>query len=436
MAIVTTFAPQDGRRLACRVPKSRTEYLEVASGLRLRVTAAGARSWSACYYSPTTRSWRRVRLGDAATMPLARARELARATLHAVEAEGRDPAAERRQDQAQEIEARRQRAEGRRAAVAARAMRRHSFVELVRNYVEFRRTTPSGRFKRPASKMTLANWSSLMRVYVEPLFGDKRPHELRPAHFLEAVETATKRGGASQGPRLREFLEAVWRWLEPRADAFGVALPPRSPISVRAREIGAANVQRDRVLSPRELWDLWHATDEDRQAWALRLMLLTAARVREATDLPWSELELEAAVWTLPAVRNKGGRVRVIPLSAQAVALLRTVPRIDARVFGAADPFVLTARVRARLPGADWQARDLRRTAASLLGRLGFAPYEVSLALGHKDTGAAPITATYLRHDYLDRVREAFDRLGAWVQETVIAATPPGEVVTYRRARQ
>jgi integrase len=377
-------------------------------------------------------------------MPLSRARALARAALHAVEAEGRDPAAEQRVERDREVEARRQRAAVRKAAAEARTLRQRSFVDLAKAYIAFRRTTPSGRFRRVASRTTLTNWSSHMRLYVEPILETRRPDGIRGAHFIRVVEAAVKRGGPSQGPRVRELLEAVWRWLEPRAEDLGVAMPPRSPLVAKLREVGMSNRQRERVLSPRELWHLWRATEGDIPALAFRFMLLTAARVREATDLLWSEVDLEAKLWTLPAARNKGGRPRLIPLSAEALAILRQVPRIEERTFGPATPAPLMARVRGRLRRtaeergegfADWQPRDLRRTAASIIGRLGFAPYEVSLVLGHKDTGAAPVTATYLRHDYLERIREAFDRLGTWVEETVTARTEPGEIVPHRAAR-
>jgi integrase len=123
-------------------------------------------------------------------------------------------------------------------------------------------------------------------------------------------------------------------------------------------------------------------------------------------------VDLDEKLWTLPAARNKGGRPRLVPLSSEALAVLRVMPRIEERVFGRTEPAVVMARVREQLKRAaerngrtseDWQPRDLRRTAASIIGRLGFAPYEVSLVLGHKDAGAAPVTATYLRHDYLGR---------------------------------
>jgi integrase len=56
---------------------------------------------------------------------------------------------------------------------------------------------------------------------------------------------------------------------------------------------------------------------------ALEFAILTAARSGEVLGATWAEIDLEAAVWTLPAARVKAGREHRVPLSARAVELLR-----------------------------------------------------------------------------------------------------------------
>ena len=51
--------------------------------------------------------------------------------------------------------------------------------------------------------------------------------------------------------------------------------------------------------------------------------MLTAARSSEARGATWPEIDLEARVWTIPAARMKMHRDHDVPLSGQAVALLR-----------------------------------------------------------------------------------------------------------------
>ena len=54
-------------------------------------------------------------------------------------------------------------------------------------------------------------------------------------------------------------------------------------------------------------------------------LLLTGARRGEAETLRWSDVDLEAGVWTKPAGLTKQRRVHRLPLSPEAVALLRAV---------------------------------------------------------------------------------------------------------------
>ncbi len=426
------FAPADGMRLPCP-GRGRVEYHEPSSGLRLRVTATGARSWVVCFWSPVAKVQRRLKLGDAARVDLSKARRLARAALTAV-AEGRDPFLERQAVRARELEERAHRAEERHRRAEERRRRSTTFGDVCRRYVEWRRTSPGGRYKRPASPRTLEFWSSLLKLYVLPGVGDRPPEDVRTEDLIRVLEDAVARGGSSMGPRTREFLSAVWNWMEPRARNLGVKLPAESPLRTLPRDIGAATKERERVLSPAEVWRFWKATETEGLAGlALRFMLLTAARVREATLLPWTEVNLAAKVWTLPAVRNKGGRERTVPLSAQAVAVLNRAssPHDGEAVFDRVRVGECMPRLRAAMGGDPWQPRDLRRTAATLCARLGADPFVVALVLGHAhpDERMPAVTRTYLRWGYEDKVRGALERLGQWIEETVSAEQEPGGLV-------
>ena len=56
---------------------------------------------------------------------------------------------------------------------------------------------------------------------------------------------------------------------------------------------------------------------------ALEAAILTAARSGEVRGMVWSEVDLEGALWTIPATRMKGGRDHVVPLSPAALAVIR-----------------------------------------------------------------------------------------------------------------
>lgn len=58
---------------------------------------------------------------------------------------------------------------------------------------------------------------------------------------------------------------------------------------------------------------------------ALQFCILTAARSGEVLGARWSEIDIEARVWTVPAARMKGGREHRVPLSLQAVSVLEAI---------------------------------------------------------------------------------------------------------------
>lgn len=66
---------------------------------------------------------------------------------------------------------------------------------------------------------------------------------------------------------------------------------------------------------------------------ALEFAILTGARTAETTGALWSEIDLDARVWTIPAERMKARRQHRVPLSDRAVAILKALPRHDDRVF-------------------------------------------------------------------------------------------------------
>jgi integrase len=434
-----TFQPEDGKRLPCRDGEDRTEYHEPASGLRLRVSRSGARTWLVAFWSPVAKTTRRLKLGDGARMPLSKARAGARAALHSVEQERRDPHAERVVAREREREARRRRAEEREGEARDRARRRIGFGKLCEQYIHERATKASGRFARRARRNTLNNWRSMLEKHVAPVIGDRPPEDITRADFRRTLERAVENGGPSMGPRVRDFLTGIWHWIEQRSEELGVRMPAASPL-VGLPKVGMVKGERERWLVPAELWRFWRATEpEGLPGEALRFMVLTAARVSEATELVRSELDLGTRTWVLPAARHKAVRDRVTPLSPQALALLARCPKIEGeeRVFGRFDLEPVINRVRERMGGEAWESRDLRRTAATLLAGLGVDESIISRILGHArpDKSVPKITGVYVRWDHRERVREALDRLGAWLEDTVTRTTEPGDVVSIEARR-
>lgn len=140
--------------------------------------------------------------------------------------------------------------------------------------------------------------------------------------WTEKTETAT---------RVRGRIERVW---DAERVAGGVAgenparwrghlqhlLPP--PTKVRKVENHAAMPYAD---APAFMAALLRGSSASRRA--LAFTVLTAARTGEATGAAWSEFDLQAGVWTVPADRMKAAREHLVPLSRQVLEILRALPK-------------------------------------------------------------------------------------------------------------
>ena len=218
------FGDQDGKKLGVKAGEERTEYVELPTKLRLRVTAT-ARSWYVVFWSPTSKTARRLRLGNASTMPLSKARAASRAALHAVEQRSCDPFAERTEQRSKELAERKQRAQERQEAVARRRDGA-TFAKLCEDFIEHRREAPCGRYGRKARPHTLTHWEGLLRLHIAPGLGERSPASLTKRDIIQLLQKAAAKGPTI--PRdLEDFLRACWRWA---GDMQAVRLPEHSPV--------------------------------------------------------------------------------------------------------------------------------------------------------------------------------------------------------------
>ena len=174
--------------------------------------------------------------------------------------------------------------------------------------------------------------------------------------------------------RARAVLSKLFTWAMARdiVSASPVAAVERSP-----------ETPRERFLGDDELRLVWTAADAI--GWPFgqltKMMILTGMRLREVAGMRWSEIDLSACTWTLPAERSKNRRAHAVPLADQAIGVLKSLPRIGTAgyVFTTNGTSSISgfARGKARLDAATgplphWQFHDLRRAFAAGLGRLGF----------------------------------------------------------------
>jgi integrase len=190
----------------------------------------------------------------------------------------------------------------------------------------------------------------------------------------------------------------------------------------------ANNLSRERVLDADELAAVWKGAQLVGYPFGpiVKLLILTAQRRNEVAHMQWSQIDLEAGLWSLPSELTKNGRPHLVPLAPEALSLLKTLPRFTSDyVFparGEHPAFAHFSRGKLKLDALagvdDWTLHDLRRTAATHMAQLGVAPHVIERLLNHISGTFGGVAGVYNRFQYLDEMRAG---LKAW--EDRIAAT-------------
>jgi integrase len=123
---------------------------------------------------------------------------------------------------------------------------------------------------------------------------------------------------------------------------------------------------------------------------ALEFLILTAARSGEVRGATWDEIDLDKALWTIPALRMKAGKTHEVPLGKQAIVLLKAMPRIGDYVFpGAIEGKPLSdmafLQVLRGIDGNGYTVHGFRSSFRDWAGELGHWDREaIEFSLAHK----------------------------------------------------
>lgn len=394
------------RSLKAAPEGQRTELMDGAvPGLGIRVSPTGSKSWFLRYGPQEAR--RRIVLGPYPALTLDAARNKARELVAGVKMSDRDPMAERE---------------------AARAARRQAETATFEALAAFYLEEHAKRRKR------LRGWQEderKLRVEVLPVWGSRPAAEIRRADVRSLLERIAEERGGVCANRTRALLSKVF--------SFGIEKERVEANPVYGVKKLYEEKPRERVLTEEELSILWPLLDrlQPTVAGAWRLILLTAQRPGEVLAMRWRDLERDSRGWwwNLPAELTKTHRAHRVPLSPQALAIveaLRPLTESTGWVLASrADGKRLTWLSHSSARLRDWSGlehftpHDLRRTAATWLGRSGVRPDTIDQLLNH---AAGRITRTYNRAGYDAEKRQAVILLGDLVA-VVLAGEERSNVV-------
>lgn len=177
-----------------------------------------------------------------------------------------------------------------------------------------------------------SQWRSTLENYVYPVFGDLYVRDVGQEQVLKVLEPIWKTKNETAS-RLRGRIESVLDWAKVRGYRSGdnpatwkghldKLLPAPNKI---------AKVKHHRAIPFAQMPDFMKALRgrEGISSRALEFTILCAARSGEVRGAVWSEIDLDACIWTVPAERMKAGKEHRVPLSSDAMRLLRALPRIN-----------------------------------------------------------------------------------------------------------
>lgn len=281
------------------------------NGLYLQVTPGGAKSWIFRYSMAGRR--REMGLGPLALVSLAEARDKALELRKAVFI-GTDP-----------LEARKVNT----AAAIASAVHAITFRECCASYIDVMKAGWS-------NAKHADQWTSSLASYAYPVIGDVTVSLIDTPMVLKVLEPiwTEKTETAS---RVRGRIESVLDWAKVRGYRDGenparwkghleLILPAKGDV---------APVEHHAALLYADLPAFWRklAEQDGTGARALELCILTATRSGEVLGARWSEIDLEAQVWTVPADRMKAGAEHRIPLAEASIVLLKKLRALGTSEF-------------------------------------------------------------------------------------------------------
>lgn len=355
-------------------------------------------------------------LGPFPAVSLAVARQIA-GEARALVKTGRDPLEARKQQKAAEREAR--------AALL-------TFDQAVERFLG----SHEGTWRNEKHRQ---QWRNTLETYAGPEIGSRAVQSITTPDVMRVIEPlwSTKPETAS---RVRGRIERVLDWAAARSYRQGdnparwrghldKLLPARAKVR-RVQHHAAVPVDGVSAIYAKL------ADSTGTAALALRFLILTGARAGEVTGARWSEIDLEAGVWTVPADRIKAGRMHRVPLSVEALAILRTRASGDPEDYlfpGGKEgkPLSLTALSKAlwTAGGEDFTVHGFRSTLRDWAAERTNFPREVAeMALAHVISDK--VEAAYRRGDLFTKRAKMMQAWAGFV------TTPKrsGEVVSIGRA--
>ena len=265
----------------------------------------------------------------------------------------------------------------------------------------------------------------LTRV-VFPKIGALPVKGITPAHILDVLTTSAKKNGLTVAAEAKRSMSGIFEL------AVSTLRADRDPVYPVRKAVPANKTQHKRPLTAAEIGQLLRDLEghggRHETTTAFRLMWLTLCRPSEAVEAQWSEFDLDAAVWRIPAERMKKRKEHTVPLPTQAVEMLRGLHGITSRyvhLFPHRDertrPMV-AASFRQMLKVLGWSGKysphATRTTGSTRLNEMGFSADWIERQLAHIEPNTVRRTYNHAEHmaERTKMMQQWADMLDTWVK--------------------
>jgi integrase len=381
-------------------PQAKSVRLSDGRGMYLEISPAGGKWWRFKYRFAGKE--RRISLGVYPDVPLAAAREKREEARRQVAA-GIDPGEQRKA-----------------AKVALIESTENTFEAIAREWF--------GLF---STKWVKGHADKIIRrlgLNVFPWLGSRPIRAITAPELLAVLRRVESRGANETAHRALQVCGRVFRYAiatgraerDPSRDLSGALAP------IQERHFAS-------ITEPLAVGELLRAIDAYKGAFvtrcALRLAPLVFVRPGELRQAQWAEFDFDKSEWRIPATRMKARVQHIVPLSTQAVAILRELqpltgrfpfafPSVRSRYRAMSENAVTGALRRMGYTGQDMTGHGFRSMASTLLNEQGWNRDAIERQLAHGERDAVRAAYNYAEHlperrrmmqawaDYLQKLKD------------------------------
>lgn len=386
-------------------PMDKEYNLSDGDGLMLRVRPSGTKLWLFNYHHPITKKRTNLAMGTYPAVSLADARKR-RSEARELLAKGICPKQHRDQTD-----------------IAKRHAATNTLEKIASQWLEVKRTKVSDDHADDT-------WRSLEK-HIFPGVGQVPINEITAPGTIDVIKPIAAKGHYETVKRLCQRLNEIMVY------ATNTGAIHHNPLAGINDAFQTPIKQNLPSLRPEQLPELMHALSRASIQRTTRCLiewqLHTMVRPGEAAGARWDEIDYENKLWRIPAERMKRNRLHTVPLTTQALNILKEMLTISGNrehIFPGErnprdhiNPSTANMALKRMGFGGKMVAHGFRTLASTTLNEEGFDPDIIESALAH--TIGNNVRAAYNRAEYLERRRTMMQWWSTHIEQQASSSTNP-----------